>query len=1438
MAAVAPLNPPPPGAGGAITLQAAQRAVGNALRTVPDPNPFQDNGATRRLKNALDTYITNFEAAQLNADPTVIHKLQCEIAIWGLHHWPITVSNDETRDLVKQYRFNYRQTGRPTTHPTARVARLIADRLLLIEAFEKTKAMLTLEIVDYYGSKRFLSLKDKIYSMWAPFSIRLISLEWYRPLITTKDRTDYTHLLTQYPSYIPSVNTKWVGIMTDIYCPPKDIVNEIDKAGCVLALFATQIFPKSSIAGCHFDHMTYINRKGVIHQAPGSQDHEWPNTFVNEEWVTHRGFHINNTVPMTWEWDSWTTVSDYRLYRLLPTQGFQDLDGPFDAPTSQSSFIEERHITPKRWRSLAQAYYAQWFCRPTIFYTPLKVFLPAVEALGTKYVNKTRQTFQESNCQTEVGNILDKKEYRTFWQGLRENSGITKEKVALDTATYIFWGGLEEDFRMRRRTTESLGDVWRSFKDLKNNLPKLDWTIPWPIVIIGATALVAWFYYHRNSRLENMVRNAIAPPPKALAAIKQHVTALQPKATQMKELETVFRPAPPAPPPKLEEPPRIVPGVSAKVIRPTASVPLPKNTGVLEREMNTKPIFRLDEVPRPIVRDQPVAKLLGDPTPRVSGNVFSNFKWPSFGLREAYGTLKQNASSLITKYTTLYEENRATLPNADNVQHIVPSPDIGNDIKTGFIENFWKLTSPETRFEVIGPFLGGLILVGAPVYEEAFKLYVPYGTTIIGVKEGLGIPIWTLFKVCWHKFVTSRPNRVAAHHSWNAGCSVAQIMIYGENAGALAVVAKYGWPLHFYAIFSKYAFENALWFINGFAMNWVINQYAIKAAIEAAQAAELAAATQTVGFLGPLSAILLLTGAAVYWFLKRSPSNRSLVMQFREDYADVQSHLNTYPQTMALTYREAVLPAITATQSYEDSPIDPDVTDEMEEIPSVYVLLGTTSMMYRPYGFNQFYHAYKQRNVVPCLITPTCEQLDDECELHSLKRTTCPIGVEWRHAAAWAGAVIRSTIGNLDMQVVPLKSQDWIRHFNGAAKKQRAHDGIMQRNTGYIRKETNIFLKGDEVLYGREGFMKPRTVKALHPTVQASCYKEVGECMDRLKIFFNQDQIHYIRSWSITFSIGSGKTSSELNTWFATSKEWVSIDNRRAAIIVAGDDFFGIIRDNDTIFYLENDFAKFDRTQGVHAQDAEASILNILGMSEKTLYLLFTTMNLQPRYENKRLAHQQIFHMPAQRATGAPDTTIGNTINNIISVIYSVMLSNSFTNLATDQARLGLEAKLQRHEDPSEATFLKGWWLPCGHDYYWLPLPSQTVKMGKILTLPTQIFKHLPEDSAWRSAAKSMGCSYKNVPYEYPLFGPLLQRYAALEGEVIDLAPYQPNDGHKIVVDEKAQIDKYVARVYIANRYGITYEDIVTMEAEILSMPFPGLAAHQGWAQVVKKDYG
>lgn len=1341
--AAPPLPVPPVGAGGAITLQNARRAVGNALRTTPTTTPFQDNGATQRLKTALQTYIINFEQQELAADPNIIHGLQCDIAIWGLRHWPITVTSDDTRDMVISYRFNYRKTGMPSSHPTARVARLISDRLLLIEAFEKAKEMGMTEISDYYGSKRNLALQEKIYSMWSDFSVILIEFLWYRPLLTSKDRTDYTVLLKKNRSYTPTPG-EFIAVLTDIYCPPLQIVQELDRAGCMLALFATQIFPKASLAGCHFDHMTYVNHNGIIHQAPGSQDHEWPSTYVNEEWVTLRGFHTNESgIAQTWEWDSWMTVSDYKLYRMLPTPGHLPIEPAYAAPTSEHSLIENRVITPRRMRSIIDASLANWLCRPTIFNRPLKVFLPALEALATKYINKTRQTFQESNCQTEVGNIIDKKEYKAFWLGLRTNSNITKEEVALDTATYIFWGNLEEDYKMRRRTAESLGDTWRSFKNLKQNLPTLGGTIPWPLILASAAVIAVTCYYHRNTRFVDLVRQCLPTT----------------KATNMAN------------------------AVSSGYVSAWKTI--------LSNAWNAVPSF-------------------ADVKAKLS---------------TAY-TL--TCDSWKTRETPL-------LPSPEELERVTPSLQKVTDQALTVQQQF---LAPETKGPLIEATVWSFVIMCAPIYEEYFKTKCRYqnfqmGAMFIGMLEGLGNPIFTGLKIFWHSYVNNLPNNVLAHHSWNAGVSLANNMM-PQYTGNIANIARYAWPLHIAAVFSQHRASNFRWFLGGFTVQFGLMRYI----------ANLLASVETPTPAGLVPEFFSVVMISIYlfslFFNRRKPSldNEKEVRQFREDYANVQSHLTEYPHTMALTYQQADLPAITETQTYPEAPIIPDVTDELEQRPSVYVLLGTTSMMYRPYGFNQFYHAYKQRNLMPCLITPTCEVPGDECELHSLKRTTCPIGSQWRQASNWTITIMKATIGNIDLQVVPLKSLEWIKHFNGAAKKQRAHDGIEQRNTGYLRKETNVFLKGDEVLYGRQGFMKPRTIKALHPTVQATCYKEIAECMDRLKIFFNENQVHLVGMFQVTFAIGSGKTSTELNTWFACSKEWVSIGNRRAAVIVAGDDFFAIVREKDEIYYLENDFAKFDRTQGVHAQDAEASILKLLGMSERVSYILFSTMNMQPRYENKRLDHQAIYPMPAQRATGAPDTTIGNTINNIISVIYAVMNTGTFNRLAEHQAHLGLEAKLQKHTEASNATFLKGWWLPCDDDYYWLPLPSQTIKMGKILTLPTQIFKHLSEDSAWRSAAKSMGSSYKNVPFEYPLFGPQLLRYSQLEGEVIDLAPYQPNDGHKIVIDEKAKVDKFVARVYIANRYNISYEDIVDMEAEMLSMPFPGLACHPGWAKVVEKDYG
>lgn len=1293
-----PARPGPPIGPGGLTLQQALSFVENALRTTPQTTPFNDNRLTMRLRNALDTLASNFENYLIQHDMPTLIQVQIKVYMWCCRFFPIIVPDENTRDLVIKYHFNYRITGAPTTHPTARVARLIADRLLLLEALEYALSSGITEIYDFYGSKRIRGQAEKMESMLDMFRHKTITVDWYRPLVTPKDRLDYGKLLPKWPSVTDSQmqSRQWIAIMTDIYCKPYDIVKELAVTRCRHACFATQIFPRNSIAGCHFDHMTYVNKNGVIHQAPGQQDHEWPNTYVNEEWVTKRGFHFTirrggADYQRTWEWDSWQKVSDYTLYRMSWTPGHLPLH-EFASPTSPQSMIELRSIAPTTLWSKIGYWLSSWLGQYTIFKKDLKIFMPALEQLAAKYVNKTRQTFQESNCQTEVNNIMDKKEYQAFWRGLRTDCDLTKEEVALDTATYIFWSSLERDTVRREETAYSLGDTWREFKELKLNLP-IKHSIPWPMIAITVlSACVAFQYYRPHQTL-----------------LVQNTWSLT-KATFW-----------------------------------------------------TYPKYLLEHF-------QPTATVVNEGDVQKAGDA----------VQDTVNDLMKIGSRVITEH--------------------------GRDIAFCFTG----------AYGCVAPFL-----------EEWFKKRFNYGATIIGILEGGFNPFALFLKIWFHTHLRDLPNSIEAHHSWNTGCSLV-LTLFHKDPHPLKWIARFCWPLHLWAGVSPYRFSNLKHLVSGAAVTTILS---------------VAMDKFLTTFAPPTPAItewvfLFCVLYGVYKAFTSVTPPTSDYQRFLEAYKKVRSHRIEWPKTIPLTYEQAGLPAITCSQVYPDAPIGAEATDEMQEVPKLYVLIGTTAMMYRPYGFNNFYHAYKQRNVNPCLITPHCEVGDDPCLPNELKRTICPIGIEWRHAAHWMQAVIKTAIFDIELSTVPLSSKEWIAHFNGAAKKQRARDGIMQRNTGYLRKETSIFLKADEVLFGRDGVLKPRTVKALHPTVQALAYKEVAMCMDRFKLIFNQDVIHRVRDWEFTCSVGSGKTSSELDDWFNTSLTWVTIHNNRAAMIYAGDDFFAIVKQNDEVFYLENDFSKYDRTQGVHALDAEKQILMTLGMSEHVAYVLFQTMNLQPRYENKKLSHQQIMPMPFQRATGAPDTTIGNTINNIMSVTYALMVDGHLDNLATTQANLGLEAKLQKHLVASEATFLKGWWLPFHDTYHWIPLPSQTIKLGKILTLPTTIFKHLSEDSAWRSAAKSMASSYKNVPLEYPLFGALLKRYSELEGEVRELIDFNPNDAHKIVIDSPIHVDKYTARIYIHRRYGLTYEEIVDMETELATMPFPGLACHPGWARVSERDYG
>jgi hypothetical protein len=344
----------------------------------------------------------------------------------------------------------------------------------------------------------------------------------------------------------------------------------------------------------------------------------------------------------------------------------------------------------------------------------------------------------------------------------------------------------------------------------------------------------------------------------------------------------------------------------------------------------------------------------------------------------------------------------------------------------------------------------------------------------------------------------------------------------------------------------------------------------------------------------------------------------------------------------------------------------------------------------------------------------------------------------------------------------------------------------------------------------------------------------VDIAIKNLKMFCDGKTVRGFYHWKVSIAIGSGKTSSELDTWFAQAFFNATLLINSIHFIVAGDDFYSVININGKILYMENDFRQYDRTQGAHALESCMVIENILGMPRTVLVHMYTATFRTARYENKQLGFRMGCPMPIQRATGGPDTTLGNSINNITACLYALrhlQPHQLVEHYADEIGKLGFISKVKTHVEPDMGTFLKGWWIAGKH---WLPLPSQVLKLGKILTDPRIIYPKLVPDHAWKQAARAMALGFGTVPLDYPILGALLKRYLSLadNDDVIELRM------HKTRIDKPIDVDRNDAVQQICERYGLSPLDIEEMEDEIATVPFPGRLSHKGFSILAEKDYG
>jgi len=200
---------------------------------------------------------------------------------------------------------------------------------------------------------------------------------------------------------------------------------------------------------------------------------------------------------------------------------------------------------------------------------------------------------------------------------------------------------------------------------------------------------------------------------------------------------------------------------------------------------------------------------------------------------------------------------------------------------------------------------------------------------------------------------------------------------------------------------------------------------------------------------------------------------------------------------------------------------------------------------------------------------------------------------------------------------------------------------------------------------------------------------------------------------------------------------------------------------------------------------------------------------------------KQKWKMPIQRVTGAAETSLGNSLGNLMASVYAIMgffASNRNQSVPSLIAELGFEMKYKESDSILGMTFLKGSFLKDNCDQWmWLPLPSQVLKLGKILTDPCKIFPKLNRQEAEIMCARAMALGLGTVPYNYPILGPFITKMRTLSFSSYNNTQieHQWFPEHKIKVDSYAYCNRKMALEMYGLRYGLTEEHILDLEHHI-----------------------
>jgi hypothetical protein len=336
-----------------------------------------------------------------------------------------------------------------------------------------------------------------------------------------------------------------------------------------------------------------------------------------------------------------------------------------------------------------------------------------------------------------------------------------------------------------------------------------------------------------------------------------------------------------------------------------------------------------------------------------------------------------------------------------------------------------------------------------------------------------------------------------------------------------------------------------------------------------------------------------------------------------------------------------------------------------------------------------------------------------------------------------------------DVEFYPIDDEDeieytetllpWLDHFEGKKKKKYLTQAQQMQQTGFAAlekyvKRTELFVKTDELLLKIKNdmmVMKPRIIANIHPSVQVYVGPYIYEAQQRLKRqwSYTSPPKFIFKPWECTrrffLTYACDATDKKLSDWL--QHKLVSLGEDDVAIIVSGDDSLVLTKREGRMRIYEGDASMYDQSQSFGPLRYQYDVLERLGVPVEVTNILADLAGNNYVLHTRDPTYHGIINKKNRpiRDTGGTDTSIGNSL--IMAVAWIFVASKDFDTSWFDY--LGFEMKLRVFDNIEEATFLKGRWYTLDassmdqYHYFWAPLPSRVLKIGKAMVDPRVIYK-------------------------------------------------------------------------------------------------------------------